>query len=240
MDEERAAQQSQGGQSGSSRVDQRLIPPRRNVPRLVLVLLALAVVLVGYGILRHLRIARARSDFFEAVGTGDLAQVKALLKLYPDFVFSTDKKALAPWYVHNYDGPGPRPWEKKDGWTPLHVAADKGRGDFVELLLENKADVNAKALDDWTPLHRAVLRWNKDVVELLLASKADVNAKDDLGLTPLHLAIHAGVKDMVEVLLAKGADVNAKDIVGETPLRLALKKENKDVAELLRQHGGKE
>ena len=33
--------------------------------------------------------------------------------------------------------------ENKNGWTPLHCAADYGFRDIVELLLANHADVNA-------------------------------------------------------------------------------------------------
>ena len=32
----------------------------------------------------------------------------------------------------------------QDGWTPLNVAADKGRSEVVNLLLEKRADMEAK------------------------------------------------------------------------------------------------
>jgi hypothetical protein len=64
---------------------------------------------------------------------GDLTKVKALLKDNPELVSS-----------------------KGDvGETPLHVAAKYCGKDMVELLLANKADVNAKSEFDWTPLHAA-------------------------------------------------------------------------------------
>ena len=72
--------------------------------------------------------------------------------------------------------------------TPLHVAADGGHKDVVELLLANKAEVNAKDNDGVTPLHCGGVSGHKDVAELLLANKAEVNAKDNDGGTPLHMA----------------------------------------------------
>ena len=40
----------------------------------------------------------------------------------------------------------------------------------MELLLANKAEVNAKGNRDWTPLHAAATGGDGDVAELLLAN----------------------------------------------------------------------
>ena len=61
--------------------------------------------------------------------------------------------------------------------TPLHCAAAEGHKDVAELLLANKAEVNAKDNNGGTPLHDAAVKGHKDVAELLLANKAEVNAK---------------------------------------------------------------
>ena len=55
----------------------------------------------------------------------------------------------------------------------------EGHKDVAELLLANKAEVNAKDNNGWTPLHLAAPKGHKDVAELLLANKAEVNAKDN-------------------------------------------------------------
>ena len=56
---------------------------------------------------------------------------------------------------------------------------------MVELLLANKADINAKDKGGTTPLRVAAFAGHKDVVALLLANKADY---DETFLTRPHLA----------------------------------------------------
>jgi ankyrin repeat protein len=70
-----------------------------------------------------------------------------------------------------------------------------------ELLLANRADINAKDNDGYMPL-RAASRGYKHAAELLLSRGTEVNTKDNEGHTLLHLAaIH---KDMVELLHQHG------------------------------------
>jgi ankyrin repeat protein len=152
--------------------------------------------------------------FFFRVEFRDWEEAKVLLKDNPGLTFSRN----------NF------------GWTPLHIAAAKGRKDVAELLLINNADVNARVENGWSPLHHAVYNGHKDVVESLLAHKADVNLQDNEGCTPLHYAAKHNSKDLVELLLASKADVNVKDNEGWTPLRSG--PVNGVVAELLRAHGG--
>src|ERR1035438_1825728 len=104
-------------------------------------------------------------EIHDAAQNGDMEKVKALLKGNPDLVFSKND---------NY------------GCTPLHLAVFSGHKEVVELLLTNKADVNAKSTNGLTPLHVAAVQGYKEVAELLLASKADVKAKDNYGKMPLH------------------------------------------------------
>ena len=156
--------------------------------------------------------APASSEICQAVKSGDLEKVKTLLKEHPDLVFS---KGL-------------------NDWTLLHWAAFCGHKDMAELLLSNKAEVNAKDGFDNTPLHAAAWGGYKDVAELLLANKADVNARNSEGRMPLHYAAIHGHKDVVELLLTNRADVNARNNNGWTPLHFA---KTKEIAEMLIAHG---
>ena len=143
-----------------------------------------------------------------AARDGDTAKVQALLQDNPNLAASKDNL----------------------GETPLHWAVFSGYKGIVDLLITDKADVNATDISGETPLHDAAFGGHKDMAELLLANGANVNAKDTAGMTPLHQAVFFDRKDVAEALLAKGADVNAKDNSGETPLFYAA---DKDVAELL-------
>ncbi len=51
--------------------------------------------------------------------------------------------------------------------TPLHLAAQQGSKEVVELLLANQADVNAKDSGGYTPLQWAIKRGHPDVAESL-------------------------------------------------------------------------
>ncbi len=151
----------------------------------------------------------------------DVEKAKTLLAANPSLVSSTDEH----------------------GWTPLYFAASQGHKAMVELLISNKADVNAFN-QNFTPLRAAVLNHHPDVADLLLASGAKatifdaaaggyveltqsqlnanpalVFATDNTGGTALQLAARNGQKDTARLLLTYGADVNIKTGIGMTPLQ---------------------
>jgi ankyrin repeat protein len=126
--------------------------------------------------------------------------------------------------------------------TALHQAASQGAIKMMELLLANRADVNAASNSGYMPLHGAVSYGNMDTkklkVEILLKSGANVNAKTSSdGETPLHKAISRGDIEIVKLLLNYGADVNAKSKYGVTALHFA--RNSNAIAQLLVEHGAK-
>ena len=160
----------------------------------------------------------------QAIRDGDLSAVKVLLNSRPGLVFDKDSH----------------------GQTPLHLAVRAGRRDLAELLIANKADVNARDKDGWTPLHFTTVGDDKlegvdkkGIEELLLDHNADVDIKANGGFTPLHFAASWGARDKAELLLAHNADVNARDNKGETPLHVVGWRDREGVAELLRRHGAR-
>ena len=88
-----------------------------------------------------------------------------------------------------------------DRCTPLYLAALFGHTDLVKLLLNCKADVNARITDDGkTPLYIAAKKGHRKIVKLLLDNNADVNLETHLGERPVHAARKNHHLDTVELL----------------------------------------
>lgn len=143
---------------------------------------------------------RGDESLHEAALNGKLEKAKALIKANPELVNSQASYGQV---------------------TPLHLAAEYGHKDIAQLLLDNKADIEAKAYGNLTPLDDAILGGHKDLVELLIANHADVNVKNNWGETPLHMAAENERPDIAALLLANKADVRVKNNDGLTPLHFA-------------------
>ncbi|MGZ5552895.1 MAG: ankyrin repeat domain-containing protein [Chthoniobacterales bacterium] len=124
------------------------------------------------------------------------------------------------------------------GFPALSVAASRGDEKMTKLLLDARADVNARSvtLND-TALGRAAQSGNAATVRVLLAAGADVDARDGSGWTPLFNASMMGNLEIVEALLASGADVNARSATGWTALKEAQMRKQEIIAERLRRSG---
>ena len=103
--------------------------------------------------------------------------------------------------------------------------------EFVQFLVSEGADVNAKNDSGETPLHFAAERRNDiENVKFLVSQGADVNAKGgEEGKTPLHLVASRGYGsdrdrnvEVARFLISQGANVNARDNYGSTPLHDAV------------------
>jgi ankyrin repeat protein len=124
-----------------------------------------------------------------------------------------------------------------DGLSYLHRAAQFGRNDIVDLLLQHGADVNDRAHNDLanTPLLCAVIGHHIDTVRLLVTRGADVTLPNSAGATPLHKAAIAGDCPTLRLLLAHGARVDARNSGGQTPLVHAQYLGHAEAAALLEQ-----
>lgn len=145
--------------------------------------------------------------------------------------------------------PGPdeqgKPFIK--GSTALHYAANDGKVQLMQLLIDYGADVNA-ANANWyaTPLSWAANNAELEAIRLLITNGADPN-----GPNVLHAAAYGGSScgaeepeqyiAAVQLLIVKGADINSRKYYqNQTPLTVAIGSGNRWVADYLRSIGAKE
>ena len=146
-----------------------------------------------------------------AVTLGDIEQVKSLLAKETD----PDAKNAA-----------------------LQEACSVGNLDFVKLLIDNGADVNARS-QRGPALYLAMMANHGQIAELLISKGADINMKNSAGQSILHFACQRGNKEIANLLINNGADVNASNNAGRTPLDLAEQRGHTEIVELLLKHGAK-
>lgn len=155
------------------------------------------------------------ADVHEAAKTGDLQNVRALVKANPDAVNLKDGS----------------------GRTPLHWAARNDHLGVVEFLLSSGADVQAVDNLGYTALYYSVWLGRKsEITERLIGRGSNVNFKGK-GVPMLFLAAQERKKEIVSMLIANGAKVNDPDIVGKTPLHIAVEGKSQEIVELLLDYG---
>jgi ankyrin repeat protein len=121
-----------------------------------------------------------------------------------------------------------------NGATALHIAAAFGFSEYINILLDAGADINAADEKGLTPLMMAVA-WNQlDSVVLLLehGARVDCILKQETVIennkemflqrtTALHIASCRACIEIMEVLLSHGADRGYFDFMGDRPFDIA-------------------
>ncbi|KAF4837594.1 Ankyrin-3 [Colletotrichum siamense] len=118
--------------------------------------------------------------------------------------------------------------------TPLHVAAEHGSEEMVELLLEHGASPFARSDSGTTPFYRAARDGSTKTLRLLYDAGSELDAKTWDLWTPLMEAVENGNREAIKLLLSWGADAGNVSRYGTTPLDLA----SKDLAPLIIEAGG--
>lgn len=124
-----------------------------------------------------------------------------------------------------------------NGGLPLILAAFKGYGNIVDVLLQNGANPEDLSDSGLTALHASI---SPNITEALLKAGGFINVKGGHGETPLHSAIKNGREAIVRMLADKGADLNLPvdlEINRSTPLVLAITWRQSSIAKLLIDRG---
>lgn len=107
------------------------------------------------------------------------------------------------------------------GITLLMYSAQNGLDDIVELLVTNKANVNAQMQNGTTSLMLACEHAHICTVALMVELGAHINLLQNTGETALMKAVRRGHKQIVRFLLENGANFSEQNSSGYTALSYA-------------------
>ena len=129
------------------------------------------------------------------------------------------------------------------GFTPLHIAAEQGFWEIMEVLMQAGASLDLQTVNAnaQTPLVHAVFGGRADVVERILKVPGQT-PNEHLGplrTTLMHFAAAAGHVNVIEKLLMAGADINALASTGATALIEAVREGRLAAVEKLLAAGAK-
>ncbi len=180
------------------------------------------------------------NDIFEAVASGELACVQAILTENPQLISTHGIK----------------------GMSPLHMAAMRCYEPVARALIEKGVDVNARKDDGWTPLHNASQNGDEMMVCLLLDHGADPNLRSNGGQTPMHVVAYGLSENAIralkneweitsradppvldhaavtQLLISRGGDIEVRETSkGATALHLAIYRGHRGVAQVLLDSG---
>jgi len=195
--------------------------------------------------------AKNESPFYAAVYKGHDQAARLLLEAGVD-VNCASNSGWSPLHisiVQNYSKIFEMLVEKADltqelggtGVTPVALAAEYGRSEFLRTLISKAplVDIKKKSSEGLTPLMYAVKNRQIQAAKLLIDAleTKDLNEQDNNGEAALHFAIENNDIELVHALISKGADVNlARTSDGKTPIQLAVLKHQVEIVKLLRSH----
>ncbi len=126
--------------------------------------------------------------------------------------------------------------KNRDGNTALHVAAETGMNDIVELLCKGGA-LNVPNENGEAPVCLAVSNGNKETLIALVKNGAAADTKMKDGKTCIFVAIEKNNVEIVDILLKYGCNVNyACSGTMQRPLHLAAKLGYQNIVKTLLDH----
>jgi len=112
--------------------------------------------------------------------------------------------------------------DRRNGYTPLMLAARMNHSNAVHALLLRGANPNSRDPESTTPLIFACSAGSLEICKELLAAGADPRLTSEDGTSALLVACSKkALMEIIPVLLAEGADPRLADDDGDTPLHVA-------------------
>ena len=178
-----------------------------------------------------------KTEFFEAIRSGNVDEVKRLLLLDPSLIQTTEK-GLSPILAAAYHlEPQLADFlaDKKVTLTIFEAAATGRTKHIVRLLAHRPELVNAFADDGFQPLGLACFFGHSEAAEYLIKAGASVNtpSNNELTATPLLSAAAGNHTSIVRMLLKSGANPNVRERGAYTPLHAAAENGNVEIIQLL-------
>jgi len=190
---------------------------------------------------------------FAATGAGDAPKVRDLIRANPNICKQTFNGDTVLHYAACFE-PGDEtkcmdalleaPGNdlnalNKEGLTPMHCAALRGRSQAMRALIKSGAKADVKAPAGSTALHLAAGNsGGAPCIQVALDSLISPDLKDSSDQTPLHIASSEGNVACVKVLVEGKAAINAvSHFNGRTPLHNAAANGQLEVVELLMKSG---
>ena len=182
------------------------------------------------------------ADIFEAISSGDLNHLKALVAADAGAAVARDGQGVSALMTTLYHQRRDMADVLLESGLELDVfeAAALGRVKRVSQLIDvDSALVNAWSPDGFSTVHYPAFFAQAEAAQLLIKRGANVAAvaKNDMMVQPLHSAAAGGSVEVVTLLLEAGAPVNAKQQAGFTALQAAALSNRLDMARVLLDHG---
>ena len=162
-------------------------------------------------LLAQLNMGFSQESIFAIARTGNVEQVKELMKTQPNC-------------INQKNG---------DGYTPLILACYRSNNEVAVFFIENGAVIDENS-PMGTALMAAIVKGNNDIVSLLLDKNAAVNVTDNQGITPLMYAVQFKNSVVVKLLLSHNADKTKVDSKGKTAFEYAVFSGNEEIINLLK------
>jgi ankyrin repeat protein len=117
---------------------------------------------------------------------------------------------------------------KRNGYTPLLLAARNNHHDLLKVLLADNVDGSSSQIDGRSALHWTCYHGNIEITKLLMTrGLCCPNARDSIGNTPLHYACQRGMSTVVYYMIQTGSvNVEIKNNDGKLPRDLAVQSDN--------------